>query len=1619
MKDLNLYKNLDEFVTGESNSELIKRVFENKTKTMLAQKKYAKMEKGGGVNSTQAVYTPYEFLHELLPQVYGREYIVTDEKAREWDLAIEKEEELLNQFILSKLQEEKVSRIYDLSDESIIENIEFRKRQLNSKKAYISESELQAFLFCHPELTYDNYTKQVNFDKDVFLADGLIMADYDEKNRKSKFVYRYEYLSGDLYRKIKTCRMYANEMKSELGVIDEQLERQIAELEKHKPLQALITESDYNRIYMHPSNEFCLNFQINSTDWNEYIQVNESKNMLDAFNWWMYYQMDSTLIKFSDSVNAIVKYFSKLERVNTREFINNRRRAFQDGDVLFNIFLNEALNDNCKGRIQFEWNEKYNNYTEQKYYKIPVALTLSKTFKDGKKFFPNETQVQSVSFIRDAGSGLLAYGVGVGKTASSILNISYALEHNLCKKALFVVPNPTYAKWIKEIEGGIETIYVVSYTEGGKQMKSEFLEEKEAKKFSLSVDGSVSTRKNEIQGLLPHLPKMVELFNLGVDWVKKIKTYSEQDETQMTNAESLVEYVKGLPLDYDFNDSAINNNIRRFYDDFELDSLKEDYYLYFKQEAKKQKTEEPKVIPIVKFFKNVCDSYKRELPYILGKINEFPDKTIFICTYEALGYMGLKLGDVDDLINDDSIYGKLFTELTQGEKVSNYLRMGKVSAVASTLADVVYGVNDKRKIDLYELGIDYGVFDESHTFKKVFTESKGLPKKYSNYPDGNGRIQREDKKYQIGAQDGKPTPLALGGWLVTRLIQMKNDGNNVIHLTATPFTNKPAEIFSMLALVNYRRLKEQGYEYAQNFFELFMKMSYDLVITPAQKIVRREQLIGFNNLTQMRRIIYTLMDYKSGEDANIKRPVKILYPSVLEGRETSLPATNTQEEIFKNIKKYVFGDISYADLCGEEADVDVDEMSVDELVGYVEEYGSDAQKEKYSDVEQITEDDIDDLRRIVARLVEKENKDALNESDIEQEEEKAFVRVMKGISLMKQVTLSPYLSTCQKQKGNEPTAKQYVESSPKLQYAIGCIKSIHDYEKEHNLKKSGIVIYMNLGVHPSFKGEKWKEGGFEKIKNYMVETMGYNPSEISIVHGKISRIDKEREKNKFLAGQSTVLIGSSTISTGVDLQNNSSALIMCAFDWNPTDNEQINGRIHRQGNDFAKVRIVYPMIINSADPLIFETLNEKANRIKSIWDKDDKGTTLDLQDFDPNKLKKDLLDDPEQKARLWYREKDVELEDEIIILGNRLKKLRNSADDIETLKTYTPIIQGILTIIDAFKKDRDKKKIEDRVADKLSDAETDFNVKKAELFQKLQDDDEFAPTYAEEMKKAKEKFEKAYQKAIEGEYDYKNDPEGKYVIDDFYTLPHETLLVKVNSQILNSDSWWNKNISNNWDVRYQFSAFAKEKFPTLADGYWNREGDENSQRMYVDLSNTSSVTNYANRWKGALRNKKNITESLSIMGIDISQIGEASQLIVERIEGLKEERAKLEEMIPEKLEQFTREFVERRAIAPTISERVQEFSEMNYILHERLSTFKEDRAKVVETYAEKLHIKPVSDAVIVEETINSEEQSEVEFLEEKIDAFRDMLDLTDDEEELKFLGEKIEAFIDMLEIAKI
>jgi hypothetical protein len=126
-------------------------------------------------------------------------------------------------------------------------------------------------------------------------------------------------------------------------------------------------------------------------------------------------------------------------------------------------------------------------------------------------------------------------------------------------------------------------------------------------------------------------------------------------------------------------------------------------------------------------------------------------------------------------------------------------------------------------------------------------------------------------------------------------------------------------------------------------------------------------------------------------------------------------------------------------------------------------------------------------------------------------------------------------------------------------------------------------------------------------------------------------------------------------------------------------------------------------------------------------------------------------------------------------------------------------------------------------------------------------------------------------------------------------------------------------------------------------------------------------------------------------------------------DNIKQELENIKQQLPIKLQEFILAKEERMVIQPTIQQRVDEFAEMNPILHEVVPVLPQDKAKVVVTQTEKLSIKPsikniekeIEEAVIVEEIqeeIKKEIQEEIEEDINNIAFYQNILEETKEKE---------------------
>ena len=197
------------------------------------------------------------------------------------------------------------------------------------------------------------------------------------------------------------------------------------------------------------------------------------------------------------------------------------------------------------------------------------------------------------------------------------------------------------------------------------------------------------------------------------------------------------------------------------------------------------------------------------------------------------------------------------------------------------------------------------------------------------------------------------------------------------------------------------------------------------------------------------------------------------------------------------------------------------------------------------------------------------------------------------------------------------TYSEFVNDSPKVKWTMDAIREVTAANKEANQ-----IIYMPRGVeyHPL-------------VKEYLVKELGFKDSEVEIVSGLVNSGEEEIEevKQRFNAGEIKVLIGSEVIKEGMDLQAKTTDLYHLHLPWNPVDLDQVEGRAWRFGNEWAHVRINYPLIEDSVDPFIFQKLETKNKRIQHA--KHATENEVDVSDLNFEELKLDLITDPARKKQ--------------------------------------------------------------------------------------------------------------------------------------------------------------------------------------------------------------------------------------------------------------------------------------------------------------------------------------------------------------------------------------------------
>lgn len=664
---------------------------------------------------------------------------------------------------------------------------------------------------------------------------------------------------------------------------------------------------------------------------------------------------------------------------------------------------------------------------------------------------------------------------------------------------------------------------------------------------------------------------------------------------------------------------------------------------------------------------NLSKDYIEKLMDENGNIVPVDYGSISMLTYEGFERIGFNESTQDELLS------QLEDALTQIQTISAYSesKSAKKEAVRKEekLKGMIGKALQKTETNIEDLGFDFVCFDEAHALKNIFSQVKARTEKGEE-----GEAAKKGRKmYEI---QGSSSTRGIKAYCLCSYIQLHNRGRNVLLLTATPFTNSPLEVYSMLSLVAYQYLKTIGLSNINNFFDNYCQMSYELVIDSRLRPIRKQIFKAFDNLLSLQKLVYNFMLHKEAgkPDANgniiaLIRPDKYVLP--YKGRfdeknvfipakpedfvDTVLPLTNEQKLMMDDIIAYAEGKVSYESLSSKGMKLIEEEEEVE------------GEKTEAGDAEVF-----------------------LMEENFMKEEEKAGVRVLRGVNFARSLALSPYLYEFSGL--GEPDHKSYIEKSPKLKYIMDCVKSVKKWHEDKKEAVSGQVIYMD-------RGKKY----FELIKDYLVKVIGFKDHEIGIIRSGTEGSAKHKELVKNLyqglefneasktfvdipdENRIKIIIGTSSIREGLNLQRYGTVLYNAFVDWNPTDEIQLEGRMWRQGNSFKNCRIVIPMMSDSMDIFMFQKLEEKTERINSIWNYDGKSNVLKIEEIDPKEQKLALVTDPRVIAELEVEDDIAKMDEEIASVENNIQTAQNIIGFYDKRERLDKELRKILSLIESGK----------------------------------------------------------------------------------------------------------------------------------------------------------------------------------------------------------------------------------------------------------------------------------------------------------------------------------------------
>lgn len=178
-----------------------------------------------------------------------------------------------------------------------------------------------------------------------------------------------------------------------------------------------------------------------------------------------------------------------------------------------------------------------------------------------------------------------------------------------------------------------------------------------------------------------------------------------------------------------------------------------------------------------------------------------------------------------------------------------------------------------------DIGIDMLVVDEAANFKNSYkpeNREHGTPKFMGNAGDGSKRAWQLD--FRAAA------------------VRQKTGGSGIVLLSATPAKNSPLEFYNMIQLIDPYAFSGKGLMDPEMFIDRFLRIVSREIVDMTLGAKMASCVDGFKNLDDLRLVIKTYGEFRSGEEVGLKMPEP-------RSEQVKVAMNETQEELYRGYRQ--------------------------------------------------------------------------------------------------------------------------------------------------------------------------------------------------------------------------------------------------------------------------------------------------------------------------------------------------------------------------------------------------------------------------------------------------------------------------------------------------------------------------------------------------------------------------------------------------------------------------------------------------------------------------------------------------------------------------------------------